>query len=72
MGKRFYMKLCKGCLMKFKSTSNGNCPSCGSDNWRYLDTEEREIPMITEDELERVIEGVPLANGGTMILCRRI
>ena len=69
---RIYLKRCKICQMKFGSGASGNCPQCGSDNWRFMDQNEENIPMTTRDEKERIIEGIPLENGDVMIVCRRV
>jgi len=53
MAKKKYLKVCEGCLKEF--TSNGNCPFCGCDRWRFIDSK----GIVRHPVLEEVIRRIP-------------
>jgi hypothetical protein len=71
MGKKLYLKLCTECLRKFGSGANGNCPYCGSTDWRHLDSDDGVVPPPWDARRRiRVVEGIPLENGDVMVMTR--
>lgn len=71
MGKKLYPKLCQGCLRTFANGANGNCPFCGSTDWRHRSTEGGIVPPPWDsDRRIRVVEGIPLENGDVMMVTR--